>query len=133
MLPFKDGRAFVEYQCQFGFTEIIPKQGITALVLDGKVEFGLPAPVILLADGNQCATLLVASKDGGFLVVAETNSPRGDQLIPGDVVIWVPLKKAQASTTGELDERTYWEGYIVAKVAPEISLLNSEFNLISKY
>lgn len=133
-LPFKDGAGFLEYQCKYGFTDIRPKQGIVALVLDSKKEFGTATPVKVDERGVQTATLKVASEDGGFIVSAQTPSGKGDPLRPGDVVIWVPLQHiGDAAVPDGLDKRFGWVGFIVAKVEPEIDLANPNFNIISRY
>lgn len=67
-LPFKSGADFLEYQCKFGHTKIVPKQGIVALVLGSQKEFGTAAAVKVDPNGIQTATLKVASEDGGFIV-----------------------------------------------------------------
>ncbi len=92
-LVFKDGAGFLEYQCEFGFTKIKVKQGIAALVLDAR-EHGYDQDVIIEADGRQTVVLKVASTDGGFIVISQTPTAKGDRLKPDDVVIWVPLNRA---------------------------------------
>ena len=62
-LHFKSGAAFLEYQCAYGFTEIKPKQGIVALVIDSR-NFGTGKAVRVEPDGRQIVTLKVASGDG---------------------------------------------------------------------
>ncbi|PIE16426.1 MAG: hypothetical protein CSA68_02405 [Rhodobacterales bacterium] len=132
-LPFKSGEAFFEYQCKFGHTEIKPKQGIVALVVDSTKEFGTQEAVKVEADGTQLVTLKVASDDGGFLVVAHTASGRGDRLRPDDVVIWVPLMYSKEIGGAGVDERFGWAGFVVAKVKPEIDMANPSFDIISRY
>lgn len=133
VLPFKSGEAFLEYQCEFGFTDIRPKQGVVALVLDASKEFGTSDPVAVNAEGIQTATLKVASPDGGFIVSAQTPSAKGDRLRPGDVVVWVPLEHLGDILPEGMDKRFGWVGFIVAKVAPEIDLANPELKIISRY
>jgi hypothetical protein len=99
-----------------------------AHVADAKQEFGLSDSVKIGDDGSHKAVLRVASRDGGFIVVAETFKP-GDPLAPGDLVIWVPLKKVDAATS-ETD-RTGWVGYIAAKVRPELSPRKSDIVICS--
>lgn len=133
-LPFKDGAGFLEYQCKYGHTEIRPKQGIVALVLDSQKEFGTAEAVKVDPNGVQTATLKVASEDGGFIVSAQTPSGKGDRLKPGDVVIWVPLQHiGDAAVPEGIDKRFGWVGFIVAKVKPEIDMANPNFELTCKY
>ena len=131
-LPFNSGAAFLEYQCEYGFTEIKPKQGVVALVLDAR-QFGTKEAVKVEADGRQMVTLKVASSDGGFIVPAQTPSGRGDRLKPDDVVIWVPLQHIGDAVPPEMDRRVGWVGFIVAKIAPEIDLGNPNFKILSRY
>ena len=133
ILPFKSGEAFLEYQCKYGFTDIQPKQGIVALVMDARKEFGTSEAVAINAEGIQTATLKVASSDGGFIVTAQTPTAQGDRLQPGDVVIWVPFEHIGDILPNGMDSRFGWVGVIVAKVAPEIDLANPEFKITSQY
>ncbi len=140
-LPFKSGAGFLRYQCKYGFTEITPKQGVVALVLDSR-EFGTKEAVKVEPDGRQMVVLKVASSDGGFIVSAQTLSGKGDRLKPDDVVIWVPLQHigdvvpelmAMTFAGRAMDRRVGWVGFIVAKVAPEIDLANPNFKILSRY
>ncbi len=127
VLPFKSGRAFWEMQCKYGHTEITPKKkGIIALVVRASRDKETRV---------QTAELLVASDDGGFEVVAQTPTDKGDDLKPDDVVIWIPFEQnAVMSMMVELDdERSSWLGLIMAKVAPEIDPNNPEFRVVSKF
>lgn len=135
VLPFKSGAAFLEYQCKYGHTDIVPKQGVAALVVDAKKELGTSQAVKVEADGQQMAMLKVASKDGGFTVAARTLSGEGDRLKPDDVVIWVPLEYAEGVVDKDsgMDPRFGWIGFIAAKVAPEIDTANPEFKILSRY
>lgn len=132
-LPFKSGEAFLEYQCKFGHTKIVPKRGIVALVLDSQKEFGTAQPVKVDPNGVQTATLKVASEDGGFIVSAQTPSGKGDRLRPGDVVIWVPLQHIGDALPEGIDRRFCWVGFIVAKVAPEIDMSKPDFDILCRY
>ncbi len=136
-LIFKSGEAFLEYQCQFGHTKIVPKQGIVAVVLDSQKEFGTASPVKIEPDGSQMVTLKVASEDGGFVVSSQTLTGRGDRLKPDDVVIWVPMEHINmgADNIGmaDLDPRFGWVGFVVAKVKPELDMSKPEFNIICRY
>jgi hypothetical protein len=131
-LPFKSGSAFLEYQCEYGFTEIRVKQGIVALVIDSR-EYGTKEAIKLEADGRQIVTLKVASSDGGFIVSAQTPTGKGDRLKPDDVVIWVPLQHVGDIIPDGIDKRFGWVGFVVAKVAPEIDMSNPNFNILSRY
>lgn len=131
-LLFKSGSAFLEYQCEYGFTEIKVKQGIVALVLDGK-NYGESEGISVGQDGRQFPMLKVASKDGGFIVPSQTPTGKGDRLKPDDVVIWVPVKHLFDDMPGSMDKRIGWAGYAVAKVAPEIDMANPNFNILSRY
>lgn len=132
-LPFKSGAAFLEYQCKFGQTEIRPKQGIVALVLDSSKEFGAKEAVKVEPDGQQMAALKVASEDGGFIVMAQTPTGDGDRLKPDDVVIWVPVSHSKEIVPDGIDERFGWSGFIAAKVKPEIDMMNPNLEIICKY
>ena len=132
-LPFKSGADFLEYQCKFGHTKIVPKQGIVALVLDSQKEFGTAEAVTVDANGVQTATLKVASDDGGFIVSSQTPSGKGDRLKPGDVVIWVPLQHTGDAVPEGVDRRFGWVGFIVAKVAPEIDMAKPDFDILCRY
>jgi len=132
-LPFKNGADFLNYQCKYGFTEIQPKQGIVALVLDASKEFGTENAVKIDDDGIQTVVLKVASEDGGFIVFAQTASGGGDPLKPDDVVIWVPLKHSAEVIPNGADNRFGWVGFVVAKVKPEIDLSSPDFEILSNY
>lgn len=132
-LPFKSGKDFFEYQCKFGQTDIVPKQGIVALVLDSSVEFGTSNAVKVDEEGIQTAALKVASEDGGFIVISQTATSKGESLRPDDVVIWVPILHSKTTVADGIDERFGWSGLIVAKVKPEINLANLNFEILSEY
>jgi hypothetical protein len=132
-LIFKSEQAFLEYQCKYGHTEIRPKHGIAALVLDPREEFGWTSAIKVQDDGSQEALLKVASEDGGFIVFATTPSGKGDPLGPGDVVIWVPELYVKEAAIEGADPRIGWVGLIVAKVKPEIDLNNSKPEFLCVY
>src|SRR5690242_6712658 len=90
-LIYESGEASFRSQCQYGFTDIIEGQGIVAIVLDTREEFGTEVAVKVQPSGCQLAAIRVASPDGGFRSFAETASPSGDRLKPGDLVVWVPM------------------------------------------
>ena len=133
MLPFKSGAGFLDYQCKYGHTEIKPKQGLVALVLDPSKEYGVANAIKLESDGRQMAMLKVASDDGGFTVMAQTPTGKGDRLKPDDVVIWVPMNYSKQIVAKGIDDRFGWIGFIMAKVKPEISFTNPNFNVICTY
>jgi len=132
-LIFKSREDFFWMQCKYGHTKIQPNQGIVALVLDASKEFGQATAVKIEDDGRQKAMIKVPSQDGGFIVIAETPTGKGDRLKPDDVVIWVPLK--QVKMPEGIDERFGWVGFIVAKVEPdEQDIANpNDFKIICKY
>jgi len=133
-LVFKSGKAFFDYQCMFGHTDIIPNRGVVALVLDSKKEFGTIAPIKIEADGQQIVTLKVASEDGGFVVHSQTPTGIGDRLSPDDVVIWLPLE--YTSIVNELDgidPRFGWLGFVVAKIKPELDMSKPDFDITCWY
>ena len=133
-LVFKGSEEFFAYQCQFGQTALRVKQAVVAMVLDGAKEFGLPDAVRIEADGSQFCVLKVASDDGGFIVVSTTPTASGDRLVPGDMVLWVPLEYAASRELPPgVDPRTSWVGFIVAKIDPVIDLNKSTFNMLCRY
>lgn len=132
-LLFKSGSAFLEYQCKYGYLDIVANQGIVALVMDSSKEFGTESPVKVESNGVQRATLKVASEDGGFIVIAQTPSGKGDLLKPDDVVIWVPMLHSKEVVPDDHDQRFGWAGFIVAKVKPEIDTCDSNFEILSRY
>ena len=135
IIKYKSGEAFFEMQCKFGHTEIIPQQGIVALVLDSRSEFGAQDQIRVDEDGTQTASLKVASDDGGFVVISKTAGPRGDKLIPGDVVVWVPITHAMPDVpeAADLDERFGWVGFIIAKVIPEMDPSSDQLSIACRY
>ena len=131
-LPFKDGQAFFEFQCQFGQTALVAQRGIVALVKDAKDLIGADQAIMTLDDGREAAALMIASEDGGFLTVAETASP-GKKLTVGDVVIWVPIKMDPNNPMISIDQRMAWDGLIAAIVAPKIDPHSDSFDIIFRY
>ena len=132
-LLFKSGKAFFEYQCQFGHTKIEKNVAIIAVVLDAKEEFGTPSAVQVKQDGSQLAALRVASDDGGFLVFATTPSAKGEKLRPDDVVLWVPSVFVQDVGDKMQDSRSGWVGLIRAKIRPELNPADSSFVVMCRY
>lgn len=133
VLPFKDGEAFFEYQCKYCETRLVQNQGEIALVIDAAKEFGVPSAVKVEEDGRQLAAIKVASKDGGFIIPAYTATGKGDKLMPGDVVIWVPVEYSEEVGESAEDPRLGWVGYIVAKVKPEIDMSSPNPTLLCRY
>jgi hypothetical protein len=132
-LYFKSGAAFFEYQCNYGFTDIKNNVAIVALVLDAEKEFGSSESISINKDGSQLAALMVASKDGGFLVFATAPSSAGDKLKPDDCVLWVPSIYEQEMGSKMSDPRSGWIGLIRAKVEPKIDLQDPSFAIICRY
>ncbi|WP_168199203.1 hypothetical protein [Pseudorhodobacter turbinis] len=125
ILPFKSGKAFFEYQCEVGIVDLKPKQGIVGLVKKVSLE---PETNI------QNATLQIASRDGGFETFSQTANGKGDRLVDGDIVIWVPLHPDPIlASVYKNDKRSQWMGLIVARVAPEIDTQRSQFRFYCKY
>lgn len=131
-LVFKSGKAFVDYHCKYMVTRLEPGMPLAALVLDAGKSFGTSTPVKLEKDGIQRAWLRVASDDGGFKVIAETQS-KGDPLMPGDAVAWIPQEYISLLAKGADDPRFGWMGVIAAKIAPEIDVSKGEMTVICRY
>lgn len=141
LLVFKDGAGFLEFQCKYGQTEILPnQQGIVALVLDAKEEVGEEESIFIDQDGRQSAFIKVASEDGGFDTFASTKSAGGAKLHPGDAVIWVPERYLgnkedleRGIVLGIQDPRSAWKGFIAAKIKPEFDTTNSQLKIEYTY
>lgn len=123
-LIFKSGEDFFAYQCEFGVVDIKENQGMVAIVRDGK-DIGLEKTVKKRPDGRQLLMISVVSREGGFLLPAETPTSNGEELTPGDIVIWVPYKKMPAQV------KNGWFGFVVAKVAPAIK--QGTFDILCRY
>jgi hypothetical protein len=107
-------QAFFRLQCKYGDTKIEMGKGIVAIVLDASREFPkIPHAVKIEPDGTQLALIRVISEDGGFIVPATTPSSKGDRLVPGDFVAWVPHTYTDAPLP---DKRACWVGFIRAKI-----------------
>jgi hypothetical protein len=132
-LRFRSGEAFFEYQCKFGATDIQPRQGVVALVLDASKEFGAAYAVKEELDGTQLATLRVASRDGGFVVISRTPRPGGHKLQPDDVVIWVPVSYSPETVLPGMDRRSGWVGFIGAKINSVINPESASFEIACRY
>jgi len=124
-------KSFFKLQCKYGDTEIEKGKPLLAIVLDASREFpGIPDPVKIEPDGSQLAVIRVVSEDGGFVVPAKTPSAKGDRLIPGDVVAWVPHTLVE---TPFPDKRIGWVGLIRAKVRWMGVGTSGPFDLICRY
>ena len=132
-LIYKSGEAFFEMQCKYGHTDIKENEGIVALVLDARKDLGTDVDVKIQPNGCQLATIKVASSDGGFTTFAETASPKGDKLRPGDLVVWVPMAHMKDLAESVGNHRQGWIGLIVAKVAPESDPNTNELTVICQY
>jgi hypothetical protein len=133
VLYFKSGQAFFEYQCEYGYTDIVVNSAIIGLVLDAERELGAPTPISIAPDGSQLAPLRIASPDGGFLVFANTPTAKGEKLQPGDVVLWVPSIYVKEAGEKMEDSRSGWVGLIRAKVRPEIDSRSPSFAIACRY
>ncbi len=93
---------------------------LPALVLNAVEALGAENPVVILPNRTQMLALRVASKDGGFLVLAGSLSANGPSLHPGDLVAWHAGQPIEHETA-ELakDPRSQWVGIVVAKLKPE--------------
>lgn len=118
-LKFKSAEAFFEMQCKYGQTDLQKGRGIVAIVLNSREEFGTVEPVKVQPDGTQLAMVRVAAEDGGFVVPTTTPSDKGDRLMPGDLVVWVPAVHNRELAKGFGDYRQGWVGFIHAKIAAE--------------
>ncbi|MBV1690860.1 hypothetical protein KRR38_25070 [Novosphingobium sp. G106] len=130
-LVFKTGEAFLEYHCKFMMTRLERGVSLAALVLDPGESFG-SVPVKADAEGIQTAMLRVASRDGGFVVLAQTAS-KGELLKPGDTVAWIAGEYIPLLAEGADDPRFGWLGLIAAKIAPEISMSKDEMTVLCHY
>lgn len=118
-LYFKDNNAAFKFACEFLLTKIEAGAYLPALVQDASEVLGTGNAVKKQADGNQTALLTVSASDGGFTVAAATAGPRGPDLKPGDLVIWLagePIAHLQGKYE---DQRMTWGGLIIAKLQPE--------------
>lgn len=121
-LPFKSAEAAFEYCCVYMDCSVRPEVGLPALVLDATKEFGTKTSVSIKSDGVQLVALKVPSKDGGFLVMAETFSANGPALKPGKLVVWRAVFYSDEIGVGIAavggDPRSGWVGAIMATLQP---------------
>jgi hypothetical protein len=133
ILHFKSAEAFLEYQCEFGHTEIECGVAVAAIVVDARKQLGTPTAVSIGKDGVQLCALKVASNDGGFLALAYTPSEKGDKLQPNDLVLWVPSEYLKEMGNRMSDQRSGWAGLIRAKIKPELDPQNPNFVIACHY
>lgn len=119
VLFFKDGSAAIEYACKYMDCTLKEGSFLPAIVLDAKELFGAPSAVKTEENGNQVATLRVASDDGGFLVLASTAGPKGPKLLPGQLVAWDAMKYVPAVAQSVKDKRFGWVGLIFGTLKTE--------------
>lgn len=101
-------------ECPLGEGSFLP-----AVVLDSRELFGTPTAVKTQDDGNQLATLRIASDDGGFLVIATTAGPKGPKLQPGQLVAWKAMQYVPDIVKTSKDKRFGWVGLIIGTLKPE--------------
>lgn len=133
---FRTEVEFFSYHCNLADEHIEPNHGLVAIVLDATKEFRQGTPVRIAEDGAQTAKLKVASKDGGYPVIADTQTNKGERLKPGDLVIWVPkahLGEEFRKHGYQGDMRSAWEGWITAKIEPVLVRNGDGFSIVSSY
>ena len=118
---FETAKAFFEDQCRRGPAAIVQGEGRVALVLDARVEINAPMAIQVDEGGVQTAMLLVASRDGGFIVAARTPSGAGEPLNPGDLVFWEPVALNDALSAAAVDARSGLMGVIRGKLRAELA------------
>lgn len=129
-LKFKSGKEFFDYQCEYGETNIRPKEtGIIGVVVDDDPD---TVPERLRFSTAQVVKLRVASEDGGFEVLSKTYR-LGEKLNKGDCAIWLPIEYVESFKMESSDSRSGWSGYIVAKIKPEINLQQDAWTVIYDY
>jgi hypothetical protein len=119
-LCFKDGAAAFEFACTSLQCDLAAKAMLPALVLNAVDALGAETPVVVMPNGTQMLALRVASKDGGFLVLAGSLSAGSPSLQPGDLVAWhagQPIERETAELAR--DPRSQWVGIVVAKLKSE--------------
>lgn len=118
-LIFKDGLSAFQYACKHMNCSVEHNHPMLAIVLDARSEFGTSEAVNLKPDGIQIAVLRVASDDDGFRVIAGTAGRTGPELIPGDLVVWLPRQFDEKMGKAADDERFGWIGLITGTLEPE--------------
>jgi hypothetical protein len=135
-IVFRTEVEFFSYHCKLAREQIEPNRGIVAIVMDGMKEFRQGTSVPIDENGIQTAKLKVASADGGYPVIADTQSGKGERLKPGNLVIWVPRthhgsRFAEHGYRGDM--RSAWEGFITAKIEPVLLRTGDGFSIICSY
>lgn len=118
-LKFKSGNEAFEYACKYLECPLHENAMLPALVVDASKEFGTRTAIKLEDDGTQVATLRVASKDGGFIVMAKTVSADGPILRTGQLVGWQAIKYMKELGEQTDDNRFGWVGLIIGTLKPE--------------
>lgn len=113
-LTFKDNVSAFEYACKYCVTNILPKQGLIAIV---ESEPGNDER------GNTYCAVKVSSDDGGFVVPALIATRDNTDISKGSLVIWVPYEHDDSVGKVFGDERKGWIGFVVAIANP---ILNGE-------
>jgi hypothetical protein len=85
-----------------------------------------------MQNGIQRAVLRVASGDGGFIVIADTMTPKGGDLKTGDLVVWVPMIHKSKLARAADDERFGWIGFIGAKI-DKIIPADGSFRVLERF
>ena len=121
-LPSESAEAEARFaqECASGDTRVQEGKGVFALVVDASKRFGMARAMKRNRDGTQSMVLKVASRDGGFFVLATTRRP-GTPLKPGDAVIWVPVAYDKTFGTRFSDHRAGWIGFVGARVSAPAS------------
>ena len=122
VLFFKSSESAFEAACKYGGCDLKEGAVLVAIVLDTREIIGGDVAVKTLDDGRQRVSLLVCAADGGFSVIADTPSPYGPKLEPGNLVSWRigGYSKEAAEVCG--DQRCGWVGLVTAKLKPEYSI-----------
>lgn len=121
---YKDSFAAFDAHCRNLDCSIRPGRPLSAIVLDAK-DFLQKDSVSILDNGIQRAILKVASRDGGFIVVADSYGAKGPKLQPGLLVEWIPshhsderLKYLSVLGPAARDRRCGWFGCILGTLRP---------------
>jgi rubrerythrin len=122
VLFFKSSESAFEAACKYGGCDLKEGAVLVAIVLDTRKIIGGDVAVKTLDDGRQRVSLMVSAADGGFSVIADTLSPYGPKLEPGNLVSWRigGYSKEAAEVCG--DQRSGWVGLVTAKLKPEYSV-----------
>ncbi len=115
-LVFKSNEAAFEYACRFMQCDLAEGAFLPALVVDAREMFGASKALARPSDGTQVAVLRVASRDGGFVVAAQTVGANGPELSPGDFVAWQAAEFSSRIAAGSDDPRFGWVGLILGRL-----------------